>query len=353
MPDAAPEPRVPPAVALQAVTVGLLAALGLWALGAPSPPLFGALLGGVTLALRAPVAPMVPDRLRFLGMAIVGTAAGSAVDADVARTVLDSPVAVVGGVLATLLVSMLIGQVLRFDRDVDGRTAAFASIAGGASGVAVAAREYGADDGVVMSVQYLRVVIVLATVPAVAPLLGAAGGGAGRLPDVVHDPVSQLIYAAVAIAGGLLLARFLPFPAAPVLATLVVSSALAMSGWFADAHAPVWVVATGFAIIGANVGLGFTRQRLRRLVRLFPLALIQTALGIAACAGIGILFARAVGISALDGYLATTPGGLPAVVAVAVDSGDQIGLILTMQFVRVFVALACGPLIGWALRRSA
>lgn len=354
MAEPGPERGIPIATALQAVAVGLFAALGLWALGAPSPPLFGALLGGVTLALRVPLAPTVPDRVRFLGMAIVGTAAGSAVDAEVASTVLESPVAVVGGVLATLVVSMLIGQVLRLDPDVDGRTAAFASIAGGASGVAVAAREYGADDGVVMSVQYLRVVFVLATVPAVAPLLGAGGGagGVGRLPEAAHDPLSQLLYAAAAIAGGLLLARLLPFPAAPVLATLVVSSALAMSGWFADAHAPTWVVATGFAIIGANVGLGFTRQRLRRLVRLFPLALIQTALGIAVCAGIGILFARAVGISALDGYLATTPGGLPAVVAVAVDSGDQIGLILTMQFVRVFVALACGPLIGWALRRS-
>ena len=357
MAEPGPERGIPVATALQAVAVGLFAALGLWALGAPSPPLFGALLGGVTLALRVPLAPTVPDPVRFLGMAIVGTAAGSAVDAEVAGTVLESPVAVVGGVLATLAVSMLIGQVLRLDPDVDGRTAAFASIAGGASGVAVAAREYGADDGVVMSVQYLRVVIVLATVPAVAPLLGAGGaggaaGGVGRLPEVAHDPLSQLLYAAAAIAGGLVLARFLPFPAAPVLATLVVSSALAMSGWFADAHAPTWVVAIGFAIIGANVGLGFTRQRLRRLIRLFPLALIQTALGIAVCAGIGILFARAVGISALDGYLATTPGGLPAVVAVAVDSGDQIGLILTMQFVRVFVALACGPLIGWALRRS-
>ncbi len=351
MHDSRPGPRVTAALAAQACAVGLLTALGLWWLGAPSPPLFGSLLGGVFLALRVSEAPSVPDPLRHLGMAIVGTAAGSAVDAEVLGTVVDAPAAVLGGVLATLLVSMLVGQLLRLDRDVDARTAAFASIAGGASGVAIAAKEYGADDGVVMSVQYLRVVFVLATVPAVAPLLGGVGGGTGRLPDVAHDPVSQLLYTACAIAGGLLLARLAPFPASPVLATLLVSSGLAMSDLFDDARPPAWVLAIGFAIIGANVGLGFTRERVRRLVRLFPLALIQTALGILACAGIGVLFARAVGISDLDGYLATTPGGLPAVVAVAVDSGDAIGLILTMQFVRVFLALACAPLIGLLLRR--
>lgn len=346
-----PHPGLPVVPTVQAVAVGLLAGLALWWLGAPSPPLFGALIGGVVLALRVPVAPSVPEGLRFLGMAVVGTAAGSAVDAEVLGTVIDSPIAVLGGVLATLAVSMLVGQLLRFDRDVDARTAAFASIAGGASGVAIAAREYGADDGVVMSVQYLRVVFVLATVPAVAPLLGGVGGGSARLPEAVHDPVSQLLYTAAAIGGGLLLARLVPIPAAPVLATLVVSSGLAMSGCFVDARPPAWVLAIGFVIIGANVGLGFSRERVRRLVRLFPLALLQTALGIIACAGIGILFARATGVSHLDGYLATTPGGLPAVVAVAVDSGDAIGLILTMQFVRVFMALACAPLIGLLLRR--
>nr|WP_231123311.1 hypothetical protein [Nocardioides sambongensis] len=38
-------------------------------------------------------------------------------------------------------------------------------------------------------------------------------------------------------------------------------------------------------------------------------------------------------------------------VAVAVDSGEQIGLILTLQFVRVFLAIALTPLIGLLVRR--
>lgn len=333
---------------IQAAALYAAAALLLWWAGAPSPPLFAALVAGVVLALRAPAPPRVPDGVRAVGMAIVGTAAGANIDTAVLRTVAAQPFAVVGGVLATLVVTMLIGQVLRLDPDVDGRTAAFASIAGGASGVALAAREYDADDSVVMSVQYLRVVLVLLSVPLVAPLLGGVEGVG--VPEAAA-PLPQHAYTLAVVAVGLGLARLLPFAAAPILWSLLASAALALSGWFPDPGVPGWVLAVGYTIVGANVGTNLTRDRLRRLVRLFPLALVQVVLGILACAAIGLVFADAVGISRLDGYLATTPGGLPAVVAVAVDSGDALGLILTMQFVRVFVALACAPLLGWFLRR--
>jgi uncharacterized protein len=347
MPDGPPGSRsaVP---WLQAAAVYVAAVLVLWWAGAPTPPLFAALVAGVVLALRSPVPPRVPNGARAVGMAIVGTAAGANIDTAVLRTVAAQPVAVVGGVLATLVVTMLIGQVLRFDADVDGRTAVFASIAGGASGVALAAREYDADEGVVMSVQYLRVVLVLVSVPLVAPLLG--GTGSADVPDPAA-PLSQHLYTLAVVLLGLGLARLLPFAAAPILWSLLAAAGLALSGWFADPGVPGWVLAVGFTIVGGNVGTNLTRERLRRLVRLFPLALVQVVLGILACAAIGIVFAEAVGVSWLDGYLATTPGGLPAVVAVAVDSGEALGLILTMQFVRVFVALGCAPLIGWWLRR--
>lgn len=333
------------ALVVFALTTGLLT----W-LGATSPPLFGALLASVVVALRAPSPPAMPPSVRTLGMAIVGVAAGANVDSDVLHTIVDAPFAVAGGVLATLVVSMLVGQLLRLSREVDGVTALFASIAGGASGVSLAAREYGADDAVVISVQYLRVVLVLVTVPWVAPLLGDAGGAV--LPqETAADVVSQHLYTATALAVGLLLARWLRFAVGPIVLTLTAASVLSVSGLFVDARVPAWVVAIGFAVVGANVGLSLTADRLRRLLRLFPLALVQAVLGIVACAGIGLLFAEAVGISAIDGYLATTPGGLPAVIAVAVDSGEAIGLILTMQFIRVFVALGLAPLLGWWLRR--
>nr|WP_231123313.1 AbrB family transcriptional regulator [Nocardioides sambongensis] len=282
----------------------------LWWVGAASPVLFAALLAGGVLAWRAPTPLALPEPARVGGLCLVGVAAGSSLDEDVLDTVLGDPVLVLGCVLATLAVSLLVGQVLRLDRDVDGATAAFASVAGGASGVALTAREFGADEATVMAVQYLRVVVVLVSVPLVAPLLGDAGGAV--LPDEAPtDLVSQHLFTGCAVLGGLLLARLIRFPAAPILWSLVVASALELSGWFADARVPGWVVAVGFTVVGANVGLSFTPDRLRRLSRLLPLALVQVALTVLACGAIGLVFADALGIPGSTATSPPRPAGCP------------------------------------------
>ena len=64
-----------------------------------------------------------------------------------------------------------------------------------------------------------------------------------------------------------------------------------------------------------------------------------------ACAGLGAVLSAATGVSALDGYLATTPGGLYAVLATASDSGADVTFVLAVQVLRLFVMLSprAGP----------
>jgi uncharacterized membrane protein AbrB (regulator of aidB expression) len=82
-----------------------------------------------------------------------------------------------------------------------------------------------------------------------------------------------------------------------------------------------------------------------------PLVLIQLVIGVAGCALAGIAFARSAGISDLDGYLATSPGGIPVIVAVAIGSGADVGLVLTMQILRLLAALLIAPSLAWYLGR--
>lgn len=110
------------------------------------------------------------------------------------------------------------------------------------------------------------------------------------------------------------------------------------------------MLAVGYGLIGVMVGLSFTRATLRQLVLLMPLVLVQVVLSVAVCAVIGFVFADIAGISMLDGYLATTPGGLPAVTAVAVGSATNVGLIIAMQLIRVFIALLMLPVLGRIVR---
>jgi hypothetical protein len=105
-------------------------------------------------------------------------------------------------------------------------------------------------------------------------------------------------------------------------------------------------------VIGLQVGLNVTRASLATIGRALPLALTVIVGLILACAGSGALLAAVTGTSPLDGYLATTPGGLYAVLATASDSGADTTFVLSVQVLRLFVMLLSAPLVARRLRRS-
>ena len=114
---------------------------------------------------------------------------------------------------------------------------------------------------------------------------------------------------------------------------------------------PALVQTAAFLVIGLQVGLSFTRASLRTIGRALPLALAVIVVLIGASAGLGAVLSAATGASALDGYLATTPGGLYAVLATATDSGADATFVLAVQVLRLFVMLLTAPLVARALRR--
>jgi len=58
-----------------------------------------------------------------------------------------------------------------------------------------------------------------------------------------------------------------------------------------------------------------------------------------------------IGVPPLDAYLATTPGGLYAVLATAADSGADVTFVLAVQVIRLILMLFSAPLIAAYYRR--
>ncbi|TWH09450.1 hypothetical protein L618_005500000040 [Rhodococcus rhodochrous J45] len=329
-----------------------LSAFTLVALGAPAPYLLSGVASGAALSLVFRVQQQFPDPLRHLGLAIIGVVAGSLITAAVARRIADQPAPLLGAVVATLALSLLAGQVLRLSPAITPSTAALASIAGGASGVSAIARELKADEAIVSAVQYFRVIVVIATVSFVAPLLGGAGAPAEASADTGYDWRNVAI-AVGCIVGGLVAARWITFGGSRLILPMVLAVGITVTDYFPAPVVPNLVLNSGYAVIGLAVGFSFTPATIRILQKLFPFALIQLALGVAACAGVGFVLAGAVGAAPLDGYLATTPAGLPAVTAIAVGSGADVGLVVTVQVARLFAALILASVVGAAIRRRA
>lgn len=337
------------AVALLAclVATALLASLDL-----PSPVLFGTLLGGMAYALTMPEPLAIPRRAFSVGQGVVGATIGAMVSVPALDRLASDGVSVLAVTIGTLAISLVAGRALALRSDVSVTTGAFAMVAGGASGITALARELGADERVVTIVQYLRVLLVLLAMPLVTTVIFDPPTGQGAVP--AGPPTgwaTGLAYTVVAVAVGLVAARYLHLPAGSLLGPLLVAVLLTVTGVLTVRAVPGLIADVGYALIGVQVGLRFTRESLRSIARLLPLAVLLILAVIAACAGMGALLASVSGVDGLSAYLATTPGGLYAVLATAADSGADVTYVLAVQVIRVFVMLLAAPLLARLLSR--
>jgi len=98
-----------------------------------------------------------------------------------------------------------------------------------------------------------------------------------------------------------------------------------------------------FAVIGVQVGLRFTARSVREAGRVLPAALVAIGVLIGACSLLGLALAPLAHVSRLDAYLATTPGGLYAVLATAVGAGANTTFVLSVQVLRLLIMLLAAP----------
>ncbi len=312
----------------------------------PSPLLFGGLVGGLVFTLDSRREVAMPSWSITIGQGIIGVTIGAIVDVGtLADLGADWPVVIAISVV-TLVLSVVAGQLLRLHGGVSAVTASFALVAGGASGMTAISRDLGADDRVVTVIQYLRVLIVLLAMPAAVSLVFHADDGASVGPSAPHTTPTGVLYAVVAVALGLVVGRLLRLPSPALLGALLVAAVLAALPALDGVEVPVWVQGIGYVLIGVQVGLRFTAASLRSIGRMLPTALAIIAFIIASCAGFGVLLAHLTGVSQLDAYLATTPGGLYAVLATSADTGGNVTFVTAVQLIRLLLVLVAAPLLA-------
>lgn len=331
--------------ALVAVAVGFTRA------GLPSPYLLAAFAVGIAYALLARPALEVPRSAAVAAQGVIGVTAGSYLQR--------STVAAVGGHLLpimavsalTVALSVAAGLVLARVSPVDRATAAFGMIAGGAAGIIALSRELGADERLVAVMQYVRVLIIVAVTPAIA--IGVFG-----MSRATHGPAAGAawsthgaIWVAAALAAGLALARALRLPGGSILGPMLLSAAVSLAYRPLVGPVPLVLADAAFAAIGLDVGLRFTGRALREAGELLPRSIAVIVAMLVVSAGFGAGLAAAAHVSMLDGYLATTPGGLTAVIALTAGSNANTTFVVSVQVIRTFLMLAATPsLARWLAR---
>jgi membrane AbrB-like protein len=335
--------RVASWIALGAATAGAGWALG--RLGIPSAYLFASLLLGIAVALRWPgrlaVGPASFGGAQAVTGVVLGTYLQSSALEALGRDWL--PVALVSA--ATLAVTLAAGAVLARTTEVDEPTAALGMIAGGASGIVAMSRELGGDDRLVAFMQYVRVlVIVLLTPLLVAVFWPGHGLGGGAVHEAPLGELRGWWVTPLAAVAGVVLGRATRLPAGTLLGPLLVAAAITLGVPGGGFEVPPLLREIGFVLIGWQVGLRFTVETIRAAGRLLAPVLAAIAALLAACFGLAAALAATTSASLLDAYLATTPGGLYAVLAAAVGAGANTTFIVAVQGLRLLVMVLLAPL---------
>ncbi|UUL75681.1 AbrB family transcriptional regulator [Pseudarthrobacter sp. Fe7] len=144
----------------------------------------------------------------------------------------------------------------------------------------------------------------------------------------------------------------LSIPAPALLGPMVITALFVFTGT-AQGFAPDGVLRSLlFTLVGLEVGLRFTWASVRKIGRLFPHVLLWI---MAVCLGCGALawaFAATLGLPLIDAYLATTPGGINAVLATAASMDANLPAISTVQSTRLLIVMLLTPPIINCLARK-
>ncbi|WP_162276253.1 AbrB family transcriptional regulator, partial [Rhodococcus opacus] len=202
---------------------------------------------------------------------------------------------------------------------------------------------------VVAVVQYLRVALVVVSMPMIVTFGFRADTGADTVTGTEgggSEWYVTLPFLALFIVGGTAVASLVRLPAPATLGPLAVSAGFELGGWSDAVAVPPMLMTAALILIGWQAGLAFDRASLRAIGRILPYAALLTLLVGAACAGLGVLLSHLTGASLLEAYLATTPGGLAAVLAVSASTASNVTFVAAAQVLRLVIMLVTTPIMA-------
>jgi membrane AbrB-like protein len=322
-------------------------------IGVPSGYLFAALLTGLAYALLAPGRIALPPLGFQIGQAVTGVALGTFLQASVLTGLGTRWIPVILVSVATLALTVAAGVLLARVTTIDRPTASLGMVAGGAAGIVAMAGDLGADDRLVAFMQYLRVLIITLLTPLLVPLVfGLHAQSLEQEGGPLFGTAAGWALTIGASLIGSLVARPLRIPAPALLGPLLLASLLTLSGAIGDTQVPTIAREVAFALIGLAIGLGFDRETVRTIARVAWLVALAIVTLLAACFVLGWLLELTAGVTLLDGYLATTPGGLYAVLPIAYGSGADTTFVLAVQSLRLFGMIIAAPAVVRFLLRG-
>lgn len=325
----------------------LLGGFACWRLGLPLPWMVGPVVTTAALSVAGlPVAASV--WARSLGMITVGSALGLYFTPEALQKVADNMVWILAAILATVLISCLASLMLARTARMDRATAFLCSVPGGVAEMCMLAQRYGAAPAPIAVSQLLRVVSLVALLPAALLIAGVEPPARPVSASLAGIPgLLALLCASAAVTVGC--AR-----AGMVNAWLLIPLAVGMTASLSGLHTalpPSPLISAAQVLIGTQLGTAFRRKDVMAVRQAIAPIVLNVMTITAGCAMVAYLIACASGNGIATLVLATSPGGVTEMSLTAKSMGLDVPLVVGFHVLRVFIILLATPWIFTMLRR--
>ncbi len=328
------------------LVAGTIAFSGLLELaGLPAALLLGAMVAAILIETNGG-ALRVPRLSYYAAQTVIGCLIARVITPDIVQTFLKDWPILISVMLVAVVASSFLGWGLGRLGILEGTTAIWGLSPGAASVMMLMAGSFGADIRVVAFMQYLRVVMVAVAASILARFVVHTHGAS--MSHVIWFPQPHWISFGGTLAIGLLggiIGRVSRIPAGVLIIPMVAGAILHGAG-LVTIELPPWLLAFSYAVLGWNIGMGFTWDILAHAFRVLPQIVSAILALMLICGGLALVLVKWVGIDPLTAYLATSPGGMDSAAIIGASTKVDLSFVMALQTVRFLVVILIGPVVA-------
>jgi len=317
----------------------------------PGAMIIGAVISTTVLGLTTDLVYM-PMSAKVFAQICAGAFIACSVKQGDIRHILRNWKAPVIIVLCFLCLNLLTGTLLYIITDLDRMTCYLCAIPGGLTDIPILAEEMGGDLSVVLTAQFLRLIVGLLIFPLIATRLSVDDNNEPIKDQIATSERKGYVYMQlfltlmVATLGGLCL-RLIRFPAGTLVGAMI--AVLAFNMISGKAYLPRIVRRITQALAGAYIGSSIGIENILLLFNLRKAMLLITGMYCVGGALIALVLYKKCGFTQRSALLAAMPAGASDVTLIAADMKVNTSEIAVIQLVRMISAVAVFPQILFLL----
>lgn len=326
---------------------GLIGGTAAYVIGAPLPYLLGGFLGAAVFVLcyerDGRQLPKISKWIRLIFVSIIGTLIGSRFTPELLPLLPQFWVSVVALLPFILLAHTASYAIMRKMGHYDPVTAYYAALPGGLVDSISLAEEHGADVRIVTAQHFIRIVLVVITVPLLFWFISGntVGSAAGEtFTSAQYDWTDIVLVLAISWVG-LFIGRFIRMPVSHLLAPLVLTLGLTLSGVVA-LNIPEWLQHLAQYMVGTALGAQFSGISRQLLLRCLKMGIICGVLLLLLAAGFAGVLIHFVPASFGVMFISFAAAGLAEMSLIAMSLNFNPIVVALHHFIRLSVSVWIG-----------